>query len=104
MTAITASARKLRILGAAGVVLLLGGWAAASLAAGSFFVPAPWTTAADTALLLSRASSWNQVLITCLRVCTGFILGYAAGIIAGIAMGTRAEIAALLKPLVLFFQ
>jgi ABC-type nitrate/sulfonate/bicarbonate transport system ATPase subunit/ABC-type nitrate/sulfonate/bicarbonate transport system permease component len=106
MTAATASAQKLRLrlLGAAGVVLLLAAWSAASLAAGSFFVPAPWTTAADTALLLARASSWNQVLITLLRVCTGFILGYTAGIVAGIAMGTREGTAALLKPLVLFFQ
>ena len=87
-----------------GVLLLLGGWAAASLAAGSFFVPAPWTTAADTAVLLSRAGTWSQILITFLRVCIGFLAGLAAGIAAGIAIGARRETAALLKPLVLFFQ
>ena len=102
----TLRARKtrLRLLGAAGVLLLFAAWAAASVAAGSFFVPAPWTTAADTVRLLALASTWTQVLITVLRVCAGFVLGYAAGIVAGVAIGTRRETAALLKPLVLFFQ
>ncbi len=104
LAALRAQKLRLRLLGAAGVLLLLAGWAAASIATGSFFVPAPWTTAADTALLLARAASWNQILITFLRVCTGFVVGYAAGIAAGMAIGARREIAALLKPLVLFFQ
>jgi ABC-type nitrate/sulfonate/bicarbonate transport system ATPase subunit/ABC-type nitrate/sulfonate/bicarbonate transport system permease component len=95
---------RLRLLGAGGVVFLFAGWAAASVATGSFFVPAPWTTAVDTVRLLARAASWTQILITFLRVCTGFVVGYAAGIAAGMAIGTRREIAALLKPLVLFFQ
>ena len=103
-TAVRAERLRLRVLGAAGVLLLLAAWAAASVASGSFFVPAPWTTAADTARLLARGSSWVQILITFLRVCTGFAVGYAAGIVAGIAIGTRRETAALLKPLVLFFQ
>ena len=97
-------ALRLRLLGAAGVVLLLAAWAAASLLAGSFFVPAPWTTAADTVLLLARAATWTQILITFLRVCIGFVVGLSAGIAAGIAIGARREIAALLRPLVLFFQ
>jgi ABC-type nitrate/sulfonate/bicarbonate transport system ATPase subunit/ABC-type nitrate/sulfonate/bicarbonate transport system permease component len=97
-------ALRLRLLGAAGVVLLLAAWAAASLLAGSFFVPAPWTTAADAVLLLSRPGTWTQILITLLRVCVGFLVGLAAGIAAGLAIGTRREIAALLRPLVLFFQ
>jgi len=95
---------RLRLLGAAGVLILFAGWAAASLAAGSFFVPAPWTTAADTALLLARAGTWVQILITFLRVCVGFLAGLIAGIAAGIAIGAHREIAALLRPLVLFFQ
>ena len=95
---------RLRLLGAAGVVILLAGWAVASLAAGSFFVPSPWTTVADTALLLARAGTWTQILITFLRVCVGFVAGLVAGIAAGIALGARREIAALLRPLVLFFQ
>ena len=97
-------ARKLRLLGAAGVLILLGGWAAASLAVGSFFVPAPWTTIADTALLLARGTTWGQILITFLRVFVGFLAGFAAGLVAGIAMGGRAGVAALFRPLVLFFQ
>ena len=46
----------------------------------------------------------DQILITFLRVCVGFLAGLTAGIAAGIAIGTRRETAALLKPLVLFFQ
>jgi ABC-type nitrate/sulfonate/bicarbonate transport system ATPase subunit/ABC-type nitrate/sulfonate/bicarbonate transport system permease component len=95
---------RLRLLGAAGVAILLAGWGAASVAAGSFFVPAPWTTVADTALLLARAGTWTQILITFLRVCVGFLVGLIAGIAAGVAIGARREIAALLRPLVLFFQ
>ena len=95
---------RLRLLAAAGVVLLFAAWAAASLAAGSFFVPAPWTTAADTATLLVRAGTWTQILITFLRVCVGFLLGFAAGTAAGMAIGSRREAAALLRPLVMFFQ
>jgi ABC-type nitrate/sulfonate/bicarbonate transport system ATPase subunit/ABC-type nitrate/sulfonate/bicarbonate transport system permease component len=103
-TAPAAQNLRLRLLGALGVFILLAGWAAASLAAGSFFVPAPWTTVADTVVLLLRAGTWTQILITFLRVCVGFLAGLTAGIAAGIAIGVRRETAALLKPLVLFFQ
>ncbi len=71
---------RLRLLGAAGVLILFAGWAVASLAAGSFFVPAPWTTIADTALLLARGATWTQILITFLRVCVGFLAGFAVGL------------------------
>jgi ABC-type nitrate/sulfonate/bicarbonate transport system ATPase subunit/ABC-type nitrate/sulfonate/bicarbonate transport system permease component len=94
----------LRLLSAAGVLVLLAAWAAASVAAGSWFVPAPWTTVADTAVLLTTGAAWTQVFITLLRVCVGFVAGLAAGIAAGIGMGARREIDALLKPLVVFFQ
>jgi len=95
---------RLRLLGTAGVLLLLAGWAAASLIAGSYFVPAPWTTVADTAVLLSGVPTWTQILTTLLRVCAGFAAGLLCGVAAGIAMGARREIDALFKPLVLFFQ
>jgi ABC-type nitrate/sulfonate/bicarbonate transport system ATPase subunit/ABC-type nitrate/sulfonate/bicarbonate transport system permease component len=95
---------RLRLLSAAGVVIILLGWALASLIAGSFFVPPPWTTIADTALLLSRGSTWVQILITMLRVAVGFAVGFLAGLVAGIAMGTRKELSALFRPLVMFFQ
>jgi ABC-type nitrate/sulfonate/bicarbonate transport system ATPase subunit/ABC-type nitrate/sulfonate/bicarbonate transport system permease component len=96
--------RQHRLLGAAGVLLLFLIWAAASLAAGSFFVPAPWLTLADTAVLLSRPGTWGQILITFLRVGAGFLVGFTAGTAAGIAIGARREARALLKPLVTFFQ
>jgi ABC-type nitrate/sulfonate/bicarbonate transport system ATPase subunit/ABC-type nitrate/sulfonate/bicarbonate transport system permease component len=95
---------RLRLLSAAGVLILFVVWAATSLAAGSFFVPAPWTTIADTAVLLTRSETWTQILITFLRVCIGFVAGFLAGVAAGIAIGTRRDIAALLKPFILFFQ
>jgi NitT/TauT family transport system permease protein len=95
---------RLRVLGAAGVGIILAGWAIASLVAGSYFVPAPWTTVADTALLLLRGFTWTQILITVLRVCIGFLAGFLAGLVGGIAMGTRVEMDALFKPLVVFFQ
>ncbi len=100
----TRERRRLRLLGAAGVLLLFAIWAAASLAAGSFFVPAPWVTLADTAVLLARAGTWVQILITFLRVCIGFLVGFAGGTAAGIAIGARREAQALLRPLVMFFQ
>jgi ABC-type nitrate/sulfonate/bicarbonate transport system ATPase subunit/ABC-type nitrate/sulfonate/bicarbonate transport system permease component len=89
---------------AAGVLLLFGVWSLTTLAGGRFFVPPPWTALADAALLLSQSASWIQILITFLRVCAGFAVGYLTGAAAGIAMGSRSEVDALLKPLVLFFQ
>jgi ABC-type nitrate/sulfonate/bicarbonate transport system ATPase subunit/ABC-type nitrate/sulfonate/bicarbonate transport system permease component len=97
-------APALRLLSAAGVLFLFAAWAAASLAAGSWFVPAPWTTISDTAVLLSAAGTWTQILITLLRVCIGFAVGLATGVTAGMAMGARRELDALFKPLVTFFQ
>ena len=99
-----AQTARLRLLGAAGVLLILAGWAAASLLAGSYFVPAPWTTIADTVALLGSGFTWTQILITVLRVCIGFLFGLVAGLAAGIAMGGRRELDALFKPLVVFFQ
>jgi ABC-type nitrate/sulfonate/bicarbonate transport system ATPase subunit/ABC-type nitrate/sulfonate/bicarbonate transport system permease component len=99
-----AASLRLRLLGAGGVAIILAGWAAASLAAGSYFVPAPWTTLVDTALILARRFTWNQILITFLRVCAGFLGGFATGAAAGIAMGAHRDLDALFKPLVLFFQ
>ncbi len=95
---------RLRLLGAAGVLVIFAAWAVASLAAGSYFVPPPWTTIADTVLLLSRSFTWTQILITVLRVCAGFVAGFVAGLAAGVAMGTRGEMDALFKPAVVFFQ
>jgi ABC-type nitrate/sulfonate/bicarbonate transport system ATPase subunit/ABC-type nitrate/sulfonate/bicarbonate transport system permease component len=95
---------RLRLLGAAGVVVLFAGWAVASLAVSSFFVPAPWETVADTAALLSRAFTWTQIGITLLRICIGFLAGFLAGLVMGVAMGASRDLAALLKPVVLFFQ
>ncbi len=99
-----ATTPRLRLLGAAGVFLLLAAWTLASAATGSFFVPAPWTTIADTARLLSRAATWTQILITFFRVGVGFLAGFASGLVMGILIGSRRELAALLRPLVLFFQ
>jgi NitT/TauT family transport system permease protein len=99
-----AASLRLRLLGAAGVAIILAGWAIASLAAGTYFVPAPWTTIADTALLLARRITWTQILITFLRVCAGFLGGFVTGAAAGMLMGARRELDALFKPLVLFFQ
>jgi ABC-type nitrate/sulfonate/bicarbonate transport system ATPase subunit/ABC-type nitrate/sulfonate/bicarbonate transport system permease component len=93
-----------RLLGAAGVLLLLLVWAAASLIAGSYFVPAPWTTIADTSRLLASGSTWTQILITLVRVCAGFAAGFLCGVAAGIAMGARRELEAFFRPAVLFFQ
>jgi len=95
---------RLRLLGVTGVLFIFVVWEALSLAAGSFFIPSPWTAAVETARLLGRSFTWNQIGITILRVCIGFVGGYFVGLAAGIGMGSRQEIAALLKPLVTFFQ
>ena len=39
-----------------------------------------------------------------MRVCAGFAAGFIVGTAAGIAAGTRRELDAILKPLLLFFQ
>jgi ABC-type nitrate/sulfonate/bicarbonate transport system ATPase subunit/ABC-type nitrate/sulfonate/bicarbonate transport system permease component len=93
-----------RLYAAAGVAILLALWTGASFWGGRFFVPPPWTTAADTVRLLGDGFAWRQVGITLLRVLAGFAAGFVAGTAAGIAAGTRRELDALLKPLVLFFQ
>ncbi|MGA2477931.1 MAG: ATP-binding cassette domain-containing protein [Spirochaetia bacterium] len=95
---------RLRLLSAAGVLLILAGWAVASLATGAFFLPPPWLTVADTARLLADGFTWTQILITLLRVCAGFCAGFLTGLAAGIAIGSKPEWDALFKPLVLFFQ
>ncbi|HET6451099.1 MAG TPA: ATP-binding cassette domain-containing protein [Spirochaetia bacterium] len=96
--------RPLRLLGAAGVLLLFVIWAGASLAAGSFFVPPPWLTLADTVRLLCQPGTWDQILVTFLRVAVGFLAGFTAGVVAGIGMGAEPRTRAVLRPLVTFFQ
>ena len=91
------------LLGGAGVILLLAGWALASLA-GRWFVPGPWTTIVDLAALLARADTWRQIGITAMRVGIGFAAGYAVGAAAGLAIGSWRGADALLKPAVIFFQ
>ena len=88
----------------AGTAALLLVWSAASLLSGSYFVPAPWTTAADTAVLLSKASTWAQILTTITRILAGFLAGYVLGALCGIAMGARRSLNAFFKPVILFFQ
>ncbi|HVP17832.1 MAG TPA: ATP-binding cassette domain-containing protein [Spirochaetia bacterium] len=89
---------------AAGVAAVFLAWAAASLMAGSYLVPAPWTSLADTAVLLSRSFPWSQIAITLGRVVSGFCAGFAVGLIVGIAAGSRPELGAFFRPIVQFFQ
>jgi ABC-type nitrate/sulfonate/bicarbonate transport system ATPase subunit/ABC-type nitrate/sulfonate/bicarbonate transport system permease component len=88
----------------AGICALLALWSAASLWGGAYFVPAPWTTLADTAALLIQAFTWVQILTTVFRILIGFAFGYVGGALCGMAMGSRAELDAFFKPLILFFQ
>ncbi len=89
---------------AAGVAILLTAWALASVLAGTYFVPPPWTTVVDTAILLPGRFAWSQILTTVLRVCVGFAVGFLAGVALGIAIGARRSLEALFRPAVLFFQ
>jgi len=93
-----------RLAAAAGVGGLLVVWAAASVAAGSYLVPAPWTSAVDTYRLLADGFTWAQILITLARVCIGFCVGFAAGLIVGLASGSRPGVNAFFRPIVQFFQ
>ncbi len=99
-----AAFRSRRALSAIGLAALLGLWSLAALGMGAHFVPPPWTTIADAAVLLSQSSTWTQILITLMRVCLGFACGYLFGAAAGIAMGARPSLASLLEPTILFFQ
>jgi NitT/TauT family transport system permease protein len=105
-TAIPEPPRKTRrwIFLSAGIAALAGLWGAASLWSGAYFVPAPWTTLADTAALLIRAFTWIQILTTLFRILSGFLAGYICGAVCGMAMGSREELNAFFKPLILFFQ
>jgi NitT/TauT family transport system permease protein len=85
---------------AAGVALILAAWAAGSLAAGAFIIPAPWQTLLDTARLLARGHTWLQILLTFLRVAVGFLLALAGGLAAGILGGRRPWLEALFRPLI----
>jgi len=89
---------------AGGILLLLLIWTMISRIAGSFFVPPPWTTVFDTALLMLKPGTWKQILITLSRVCAGFAIGLVAGTAVGMAAGRRARLEALFRPGVLFIQ
>jgi ABC-type nitrate/sulfonate/bicarbonate transport system ATPase subunit/ABC-type nitrate/sulfonate/bicarbonate transport system permease component len=100
----TRQGKFLSVATVAGVTGLLAVWTAASLLAGSYLVPAPWTSAADTVLLLGRGFTWLQILITLSRVCVGFCVGFTAGLVVGIASGSRPGMGAFFRPIVQFFQ
>jgi len=95
--------RSSRLFAAVGIAFLLLVWTGASLGSGGSFVPAPWTTAADTAVLLSRGYAWAQILTTTVRVCVGFLAGLAAGVVVGVSAG-RPRLASMFRPIVQFFQ
>jgi NitT/TauT family transport system permease protein len=89
---------------AVGVALILAGWTASSLAAGSFIIPAPWHTLVDALALLARGHTWLQILLTFLRVAAGFLLALAGGLVIGILGGRRPWLEALFHPLVVLLQ
>ncbi len=89
---------------AAGVALILAGWAAGSLAAGAYIIPAPWHTLIDTLRLLAQGHTWLQILLTFLRVAAGFLLALAGGLAVGILGGRRPWLEALFHPLVVLLQ
>ena len=89
---------------AAGVALILAAWAAGSLAAGAYIIPAPWHTLIDTLRLLAQGHTWLQVLLTFLRVAAGFLLALAGGLAVGILGGRRPWLEALFHPLVVLLQ
>jgi NitT/TauT family transport system permease protein len=82
------------------VALILAAWAAGSLAAGAFIIPAPWQTLVDTARLLASGHTWLQILLTFLRVAAGFLLALAGGLAVGILGGRRPWLEALFRPLI----
>lgn len=87
-----------------GVMLLLLLWELASLAAGPFIVPPPWQTIFDLGVLLTRGHTWLQLIITCLRVATGFIFAFFTGTVVGILAGIVPEVEEFIKPAILFLQ
>ena len=89
---------------AVGVVLILAGWTAGSLAAGAYIIPAPWQTLIDTLRLLGQGHTWMQILLTCARVTVGFLLALAGGLVVGILGGRRPWVEALFHPLVVLLQ
>jgi ABC-type nitrate/sulfonate/bicarbonate transport system permease component/ABC-type nitrate/sulfonate/bicarbonate transport system ATPase subunit len=104
MTAVASKRRPRALLGAAGVLLLLLVWTVASLLAGSYIVPTPWSTVWECARLIGQARALVQILITFYRVAAGFLLALAAGSILGVAAGLHREVEAFFRPLTMLLQ
>ncbi|UCB47062.1 MAG: ATP-binding cassette domain-containing protein [Spirochaetota bacterium] len=92
------------VLSITGIIILLIIWVGISTIAGSFFVPPPWVTLYDTAILMSSMHVWKQILVTFSRVIAGFLMAFILGTLIGIASGRREGIELIFKPITLFIQ
>jgi NitT/TauT family transport system permease protein len=79
-------------------------WTGLSLVMGQYIIPRPWSVLAETAGLLRFTVTWENILITLLRVCVGFALGFASGFAVGIVAGRSKRWEHFFSPLILLFQ
>jgi ABC-type nitrate/sulfonate/bicarbonate transport system ATPase subunit/ABC-type nitrate/sulfonate/bicarbonate transport system permease component len=92
------------VLSITGIIILLIIWIGLSAIVGAFFVPPPWITLYDTAVLMTSLHVWKQILITFTRVVTGFLLAFIIGTLIGIVSGRREGIELIFKPITMFIQ
>ncbi|MBT3273446.1 MAG: hypothetical protein HN368_09840, partial [Spirochaetales bacterium] len=70
---------KKKAILAAGILVIPSVWYLASLAVGTFAVPAPWTSIADTVTLFGDAETYKTISITIGRV----LFGFSAALVLG---------------------
>ena len=92
-----------RLLVSVGILVIPLAWYIASEVAGSYVIPAPWTTIGDTISLFGEWDTWRTILITSGRVVFGFAIALTLGAVVGIAT-VRSAIEYLLRPTILLMQ
>jgi ABC-type nitrate/sulfonate/bicarbonate transport system ATPase subunit/ABC-type nitrate/sulfonate/bicarbonate transport system permease component len=93
-----------KLISISGLLIVFGAWVLGAWLAGEYVLPAPWISLYDAFVLLSQPESWQQILITLVRIFTGFGIALLLGIIVGLVMGSIEELNLMLKPVILIIQ
>lgn len=87
------------------VGLLLAWWMLTTLGhIESFFLPPPWRTFNTGWQMISSTEFWNDLLISVLRICGGFIIASAVAIPCGLLMGRSRFFNAIIEPPISFIR
>ncbi|MBN2322806.1 MAG: ATP-binding cassette domain-containing protein [Spirochaetes bacterium] len=88
----------------AGSLMIVACWTGLSFIMGRYIIPRPWSVLAEAARLLRFGNTWENILVTLLRVCLGFAAGFFSGFAVGIAAGRSKRWEHFFRPLILLFQ